>query len=189
MNIDKNKLRQELSLFGPGLTSAGIDIIVDKCEIKPKDCSKCAKYGAGGIAPIVQHSCSHCIYQGGRRDNFKPKPTKTIDLSMMVGSDIDIEASKDGVNWKVTQLKAINTDHNLTRYKSHLGNWYHHCRIRQDHWHSCNVSECPIPKGLLVALRTSKGYTGVIDFYHSQLDWNDVIAFKVIGKAHNYFYE
>jgi hypothetical protein len=122
-----------------------------------------------------------------------PKPKfKTIDLSIMVGSDIDMEFGGNEFNW-ISQLVKIDKGY----YSKHSGaGWYDNCRIRQNHWHSWQGGECPLPEGLFldvitrnsVKARRVKLYNTSQYWFHSQ-SATDIIAFKVIGTVDGYTYD
>ena len=122
-----------------------------------------------------------------------PKPKKKIiDLSMMVGSGIDMEFSNGQfLTPKIQKLKHI-----LERtYVTAFGNEFDNCRIRQAHWHnwhSWGGSLCPLPRGLEVKLRFITDTGGIshsiLDNYRD-INWDNVIAFRVLGPAENAQYE
>ena len=124
-----------------------------------------------------------------------PKPVKkVIDLSCIVGSDIDCEFENYAGIWVISNLKEISND-SVLEYRGNLGYLADKCRIRQGKWMSWQGGDKPIPEGLNVQFRMidSGELTGYITPYYQKgapvIDWNEVIAFKVIGPAEGFKYE
>ena len=127
--------------------------------------------------------------------NYRLKPEKKIiDLSKMVGSDILCEFSNSGNQWSINKLTEIDEDQGYYYYDSY--DYFYKCRIMQDHFHSWQGGECPLPEGLIVEIRyidhLDGEYTEIeekIVKNYQMIDWSMVIAFKVLGAADGYCYE
>jgi len=124
----------------------------------------------------------------------KPQP-KIIDLNMMIGSDIDMEfGNKTRHGDTIGKLDYID-EHGY--FNSYSDNYYKECRIRQDHWHSWQGGECPLPEGLEIEVKYRR--KNLIDKRNGHCDYgtawlwdgghDDIIAFKVLGTAENWEYE
>jgi len=175
MNIDKDKLNK-LAYYSE---YAGEPVVTLKdalsCEIKPVDCDDCSN---------EDDECYLCLHQS-RISHFKLKPKKKIiDLSMMVGSDIDMEVSYTNDFSRAEIIKYnIHTAQNAN------------FRIRQDHWHSWQGGDSPLPEGLDIRLLSRNGDdTKASNSKYINFRWehgfiDDIIAFKVIGTADNARYE
>ncbi|MCP3899191.1 MAG: hypothetical protein GY707_05705 [Desulfobacteraceae bacterium] len=92
----------------------------------------------------------------------EPKPEeKIIDLSCVVGNDIDVEFlnTKVGI-WNLESGLSkidLSLDEPYLSPDGYLS--YEQCRIRQDHIHFYNKKENPLPDGLLVKLYLSNETT------------------------------
>ena len=134
-------------------------------------------------------------------DNYKinpPKPKKKIiDLSILIGSDIDMEF---GDSIAVNDL-GFNVIDNLIEDNNPIGLYiskrelrgFEQCRIRQNKWMSWQGGGCPLPEGFIVVLEFNDKTTLKVDNYIS-LDWsrsknNCIRAFKVIGPEEGWKYE
>ena len=133
-----------------------------------------------------------------------PKPVlQTIDLSVCIKSKIDMEFWTSDTLDKDYIAKLVGIKNGV--FFSSLSNenkWLHHCRVRQDHWHSwmggeCPwMGECPLPEGLKVSLLFRDGTTSKgCNFDRSNEAWrhdggmSDIIAFQVLGSAEGWIYE
>jgi len=152
-------------------------------------CEKCKHINQnnGGYEPC--DSCSQFY-----TDCFEPKPVKeVIDLTMMIGSNIDMEFSQSELsNQYVGLLKEITN--NDIFYVMPTRDAYKRCRIRQDHWHSWPGGENPLPKGLEVILEYQDKSTTKTSRHTDSINWhrdsvNCIRAFKVIRVAEGYRYE
>jgi len=127
-----------------------------------------------------------------------PKPALLrIDLSVLVGSDIDCEFNDfddtDDNEWFIDTLKATENDYYLSR---HTG--WNYCRVRENHWHYWGGNwYCPLPKGLNIELRTRNGSIKNVKDYISLGGWrhrkwvqydDDIIGFRVLGVAEGWEY-
>ena len=152
-------------------------------------CNDCARQSKNGNCIFL------CKYNKSTEDMFVPKKKKIIDLLKMVGSDIDCEfasMSNNFYRW-ASKLKEIND-----YYVSEAGAGYHCCRIRENHWHSWQGGECPLPEGLYIEVIFRNGEEGDTEGYYNSgwnINWHhqsgtyDIIAFKVIGVADGWKYE
>lgn len=152
----------------------------------------------------VKYDLTPSMVEGEIRDKLiemgwtPPKPKKKIiDLSMMVGSDIDMEFKLNSTEWKIGKLSFINKD-------STEGIFYHalnfhgsnKCRIRQDHWHVWQGGKCPLPDGLRIKIMLRNGRIPNSTTYATE-EWTwehheedgDIIAFKVDDIADEYICE
>ncbi len=81
---------------------------------------------------------------------------KIIDLTKMVGSDVDMEfgnitRENAAVIGKLTDIEECSDHVKYSRNHKQTG-WYHHCRIRQNHIHYYDGKGNSLPDGLLVKL-------------------------------------
>jgi len=125
------------------------------------------------------------------------KQDKIIDMSCLVGSDIDCEFySNVDDEWKISKLTKM---HNQGfQYLDSTNSYKSKCRVRQDHWHSWQGGDkCPLPEGLdckfkFRGLHDAEGYSHSVNsdnsWQHTDSDL-DIIAFKVLGIAEGYKYE
>ena len=155
----------------------------------------------------VLYDLSPALVEGAIRDKLiemgwtppEPKPkNKIIDLSKMVGSDIDMEFWDTLPSIYVGKLEKI-LDLSPKQYCRKNGINFDNCRVRQDHWHHWTGGECPLPEGLIITVKFLGG--AEYDYLaYSNLQWvekfedgrrsgNNIIAFKVIGVADGYRYE
>ena len=117
---------------------------------------------------------------------------KIIDLSLMVGSDIDMEfPTNAGTSWFTSQLKEIKEG---KFYISKHNYKYSECRIRQNHWHHLGGGECPLPRGLTGQVLLRNRNVIILDcaskWVHDEYDmYLDIIAFMVTGVTNDYKYE
>ena len=119
------------------------------------------------------------------------KQDKIIDMSCLVGSNVDCEFGVE--QHRISKLESI-TDSGF--YSKNEGFWTT-CRVRQDHWHSWQGGECPLPEGLeiKVIFRDSSKSEVFTTYLESQWDWkhmpnkHDIISFKVLGTAEGWKYE
>ncbi len=80
------------------------------------------------------------------------EPKKIIDLTKMIGSDVDMEFGKNTLEiGKLADMEECSDRVNYFMNHKHTG-WYHQCRIRQNHIHYYNGIGNPLPDGLLVTL-------------------------------------
>lgn len=148
-----------------------------------------------------------CSHNPSNINYFRPKAEKKIiDLSTCVGSDIDMEFADsinvndlgfcltDTLNEDNTQLKGLYISKRELR-------GFEQCRVRQDHWHSWQGGECPLPDGLAIEIRTREKSTTSYNAKSYNMSawgwkWNhpkrdnsgDIIAFKVLGPADGWCY-
>jgi len=128
------------------------------------------------------------------------KQDKIIDMSCLVGSDIDCELGYPAPytsGYTITKLKVIVEERGEIKYNNGCQN-YSTCRVRQDHWHSWQGGDkCPLPEGLdckfkFRGLHDAEGYSHSVNsdnsWQHTDSDL-DIIAFKVLGIAEGYKYE
>ena len=128
-------------------------------------------------------------------NQLKPKP-KIIDLKMMVGVDIDIEFyGYMSRQWRVGNLKKMIKTIDGFNYYIDLGKLSCKCRIRENHWHSWQGGDCPLPKGLTLIIRQWHK-NGPYNEKCLSTEWierkyrmDNIIAFMVIGKQDGYIYE
>jgi len=121
------------------------------------------------------------------------KQDEIIDMSCLVGSDIDMEF---GEGTYVAKLKSINPKV-VSKYTSEKGNMYKECRVRQDTWLSWQGGECPLPEGLEVEVEyRNEGFQSKASTYHTtRWDWGhcggewDIISFKVLGVCEGWKYD
>lgn len=124
----------------------------------------------------------------------EPKYKKIIDLSKVVGSDIDCEFLRpDGSLIGINKLTNICGDGINETYES-SGIYTTKCRIRQDHWHSWQGGSCPLPEGLEIELlfrggKHEKLTDYIYDRWSDDDDNYDIIAFKVLCTAPGYKYK
>jgi hypothetical protein len=120
---------------------------------------------------------------------IKPEP-KIIDLTSLVGSDIDMEfAGREAKDWYVYKLTKIDKGGYYSEKNDKYG---HSCRIRENHWHSWDGNKCPLPDGLEVKLRImvpDRRISHYITTDYINDDWNHVIGIRIIGKKPDYIYE
>ena len=136
------------------------------------------------------------------------KQDKIVDMSCLVGSDVDCEFT-NLVDFDIqpyhTAVGCLTGFDNSTNknYAIHNDvNTYRQCRVRQDHWHSWQGGgECPLPEGLLIQLKFGKeqAYDSETRAEYSGERFNKVwrltttdyriVAFKVIGTAEGWKYE
>ena len=157
-----------------------------------EDCKYHKDYYSGmkSISP-----CKSCVHSG-LSDNFEPKPKKKIiDLSKMVGSDIDMEFWDTLPSIYVGKLEKI-LDLSPKQYCRKNGINFDNCRVRQDHWHSWQGGECPLPEGLKGEIKNREGSIQSYTFsaipdkrWLSDGANNNIIAFKVLGVAGGWRYE
>ena len=124
-----------------------------------------------------------------------PKPEKKIiPLDDLIGSDIDCEFDSGYNDWScVSPLKST------TGYKDHPykptiklegeDRYFSQCRIRQDHWHSWQGGECPLPEGLQIEYQINELQRRIYTCNSDESDWSRIIAFKVLGTADGWCYE
>ena len=116
---------------------------------------------------------------------------KVIDLSVLIGSDIDCEFLYDTGLIVLGQLKRI--DKYGCYHSAANDSPSPRCHIRQDKWMSWQGGSKPVPDGLKVTVITRDGEQHLLHLTH--LDWenrgwdNDIIAFKVLGVADGWKYE
>ncbi len=120
------------------------------------------------------------------------EPKKTIDLSIMVGTDVDMEFADWGedftsnIKWEIGKLDAI-SGHSYPYNKLNCGD-FKKCRIRQNHIHWYKGFH--LPDGLLVTLY----YDGIPPKTcpSQDIDWHNthgVSGFKIIDTLPEYCYE
>lgn len=119
---------------------------------------------------------------------------KIIDLSVCIESGIDVEFTNgDFISGVCGQLESI--DKNVVSPYKKKGDawldkaWFSRCRVRQNHFHyHVDGTGSPIPEGLKVYFitKTEKQFKTV---RYKLLDWNGIVAFKVLDVAPNYKYE
>ncbi len=79
-------------------------------------------------------------------------PKKIIDLTKMIGSDIDMEFGKNTLVIGNLAVMEECSEH-VNYYMNHKQKgWYHHCRVRQKHIHYYDGKGNPLPDGLFVKL-------------------------------------
>jgi len=137
---------------------------------------------------IVQDGCLQCIHFA-TLDNFEVKQDKIIDMNCMVGSNIDMEFTDTGVFDSIGKLVGVyENKYAKTKYT----NTWSKCRIRQDHWHSWQGVENPLPEGLVIGYSTfdnqSRRWVNNCSHY-IELDWSTIYEFKVLGPAKGWKYE
>ena len=120
-----------------------------------------------------------------------PKPKKKIiDLSKVVGRDVDCEFTDIGLtDWYVFELKAITNGDFI--YETVNGS-YAVCRIRQDKWmYHCYQKHQPIPDGLAIQIIDNDNISlkFVLERNSHDVDWPEVTAYRVLGVAEGYRYE
>lgn len=117
-----------------------------------------------------------------------PKPKKKIiDLSMIVGSDIDCEFGyKNGFSGWGAKLRGVNVD---TYICDSNGVVYTSCRIRQEHPIVNMWTECPLPDGLEITIYYVKGEPLRKVTNYNSIDWYKVNYFIVTDTANNARYE
>ena len=131
-----------------------------------------------------------------------PPKIKKIDLSMMVGSDIDMEFGKaHKVQYHINKLLRIDSYNKFLTVK---GEVWDKCRIRQDHWHFRQdrwhywngISNCPLPEGLIVNFICREEGLATVHKHCDYKNWvwkdvpddGDIIAFRVLGAAEGWEY-
>lgn len=136
---------------------------------------------------ICDTNCSTSI-------RIKPEVTP-IDLSVLIQSGIDCEFSSfaPAIGATIGILESINAiDQRL-----YVGNVdgsggnkdYNLCRPRMYHWHSWQGGKCPLPEGLRVEVKFRSGekrriFVGEHKWFHDNTcSSNEIIAFRVLGKA------
>ena len=123
--------------------------------------------------------------------DYRAKPKiKEINLSHLIGSDIDMEFSDNLIVDKLIKIDGF--------YRNLSGTAWIKCRVRENHWHNWNGGECPLPEGLNIIVKFRDGtesienmmYFGVTNWIHTGLIPNcDFIAFKVIGTKDGWEYK
>lgn len=110
-----------------------------------------------------------------------------IDWEPVINNALDCEFSnyEDFSKPYIGKLQAVNSDN----FKMLNGMEYEFCRIRQDHIHFWGGNNsCPLPKGLIMS-----GYGHDLSHIcntsdYRDLDWANIIAFKVHGLAYGWKY-
>ncbi len=170
ITIDVEKLDQMFSDY-----TGRISLIsnIKKCRVKQVDCSGCYNdpHSTGKF-------CGQCKDNPNFKSYYKPKPVKKIiDLSMMAGSDIDIDMEfykEDIKQWRINKLEKILVPSTVVidtndvvdlsiqenrnkftplgevNYCSDFREISRKCRIRQDHWHPAHNDEFFLPEGLII---------------------------------------
>lgn len=126
---------------------------------------------------------------------------KVVDLSVLIGSQIDCEfrlSGNDGY-WAVAKLSKIHvseTPHgysSMTTYHTDYRGLASQCRPRMNHPHAWQGGECPLPEGVLVKVWYRRmGFAHIsssdyIDDWRHDGDYDtNIIAFEVIGLADGY---
>jgi len=127
---------------------------------------------------------------------FIPKQDKIIDLSIIVGKQIDVEFmnAKVGI-WNLDpMLTKIDFSSSEPYFCSDEYLAYEKCRIRQDTWLSWQGGgECPLPEGLKIELRCRDNTINLKAHYTKQFwgnenEGDDIISFKVLGTAEGWKY-
>ena len=152
-----------------------------------------SKWEGKAMIPTELLTCLSCTeYEKNKLTyNFEAK-LKIINLSMMIGSDIDMEFS-EGSEWNIGKLISLNNYVSDIAHHSLSSNNHSKCRVRQNHWHAWTGGECPLPEGLNISLIMRSRRLAETTEYQSQF-WmysggnSDVIAFKVLGTAINWSY-
>jgi len=166
-----------------------------------------ANNNAGYFCTMTMCPPPHLLMTTSELKSYKvnpPKPTKRIiDLSLLVGSDIDMEFcyGKDFSKWNVGKLIKILTG---LRYSTATTDLQPSkiCIIREKHWISWQGGECPLPEGLIIEIQTRKSSESSVKITDYRSDvwgwyWNaptcdnrgDIIAFKITGVADGWRYE
>lgn len=134
--------------------------------------------------------CTKCAMNPNMVNNFEPGFYK-IDLSGIVGSDIDMEFGDSGKIWFTGKLKKINT----YTFENINGSYYNKCRVREGHWHAwTGGKDCPLPEGLIVSVMERDGvYLKRVIYETRKWNWvslgmDDIIAFRVDGVREGYTY-
>jgi len=130
-------------------------------------------------------------HMGCSKDVWRIKPTKkTIDLSVLIDSQIDCEFWDDETDQSVYKLLSVDcseypyaTVNESTRF----------CRPRMNHIHAWRGGECPLPEGFKVKIwLRDDDYDEKSRRLVSELIWShnntssDIIAFEVLGLADGY---
>ena len=122
----------------------------------------------------------------------KNKPTKkTIDLSVLIDSQIDCEFS-EGISWFFSTLK----HHSNGVYMDVTSSVWDKCKPRMNHKHAWQGGECPLPEGFEVKVwyRDDSRCTDTLlnSGVYTNTGWvhrnngRDIIAFEVLGVADGY---
>ncbi len=117
---------------------------------------------------------------------------KIINLTKMVGSDIDMEFGKNTL--VIGKLADIDewSDHVIYSMNHKQKGWYHQCRVRQNHIHFYNGEGNPLPDGLLVRLYFDDSRYNSVTICPSQdINWDSlhyIKGFEVIRRLSGYKY-
>lgn len=141
------------------------------------------------------------------KELIKPKK-KIIDLSVLVGSDIDCDFSDSLKYWYCSKLKDIDVDNDFTFIDHHKTYW-RYCRPRMDHWMGAQdktedggFKKCPIPQGFKIQVFDMVGIRvyspvayndGWVTCRNEQgqeftIDWSVIAEVKILGLADGYRY-
>ena len=125
------------------------------------------------------------LFDDSSKLTIKPRAYKNIDLDKMIDSDIDMEFNDENKGYWFIGYGLMEIKDNC--YINKHGVMYEHCRIRQDHWHISEGNNCPIPDGLIIEYKYLRSGTVRINTTSNylSLNWNTIIAFKVIDCAEN----
>ena len=126
---------------------------------------------------------------GSPKDVWRIKPTKkVIDLSVLIGSQIDCEFSLNGEFWYVDKLSQILRE----GYSGKVYAEWKYCRPRMNHKHAWQGGECPLPEGFMVNVwfrnnqyQPNEHLSASVRWEHDG-DLDDIIAFEVLGLADGY---
>ena len=130
-----------------------------------------------------------------------PKPKiKKIDLTVCIGSAIDMEVSNSNFTGKPAiavgpLYHVLNSDCYTDGYNN-----FQYCRARENHWHHWLGGECPLPEGLVIKLCFGKDepctkeprtkYSGerYASIWRLTKGNDRIVAFKVLGCAEGWEY-
>jgi len=91
---------------------------------------------------------------------WPPQP-KIIDMSYMIGNNVDCEFSDSGKKWDVGKLLAI--CNNTPRFESSCGYVFKYCRPRHNEWLAHTGDKCPVPEVVAGQVMLRHGTVAAMD--------------------------
>lgn len=135
-------------------------------------------------------------HMGSYVEQWRIKPKKPVDLSVLIDSSIDCEFWDDAdqkfpVIGKLTELGNPCISY---KYVDVDGMDYKYCRPRMNHVHAWQGGECPLPDGLRVKVFYQNPHIepAIYEVGSYNLTWHwygtesDIIAFEVVGLVDGY---